>query len=616
MEQPQTQTVYDLFNGRIQLVVPVYQRAYVWNEYENWAILWDDIADIAERHLDDPTADLPLKHFLGPVVLDQQRTVLGQVDRRLIIDGQQRLTTLQILLSAAKACFEELGAGDDAAEFADLVANKGKVASGEGRYKVLPSRRDREAFFAVLDGKRSGKDRLSAAYRYFGSHVEDWVTRDGEADNGERQRRIETLREALDSLLYVVSINLDPTDNAQVIFETLNARGSGLGALDLVKNSALLAAERQGHDAQLLNDQHWEPTFEADTYWQEEARQGRSKRARSDWFLMHWLAVELGRVIRVDTLFDTFRKEILREDPPMDELVARLCSDARTMRSFDDFEDGTADKLFFDRLDALDTTTMMPVALLLYRSPEVTSSQRRTALDAIESWLVRRAILRLQARDYNRMAGRLITTIKKDLERADEVVVDELRTSQARTTEWPSDEAVRFRLLGGDLYYYVSQSRVRMLLEACERDIRDPTKTEKVPLPADLSIEHAMPQDWEEHWPFPPGMDFDDAVQQRWMRINQLGNLTLVTKPLNSSLSNSPWEPKDPGEPSKRKALANASVLLINQQLVQHETWDEQRIDERGADLAERILRTWPGPDDPSWPQAAGASSGSGGAVS
>jgi hypothetical protein len=343
------------------------------------------------------------------------------------IDGQQRLTTLQVILAVVKASFEELGAEDEGEELADLIANKGKAAAGDNRYKVMPSRRDRDAFFAVLNSDCSGHGRLFEAYAYFHRHVLDWVTRGGKAEDDELRVRIETLRQTLDSLLYVVSINLDATDNAQIIFETLNARGTGLGALDLVKNAALLAAERQGLDAQKLNDDHWEPTFEADDYWQLESRQGRVRRVRSDWFLMHWLAlaVELGRVVRADTLFDVFRTEILRGEPPMGELVVRLCRDARTLRGFDDFHDGTPDKLFFDRLDAMDTTTMLPLALLLHRSPEIAEEQRRTAFDAIASWLVRRAILRLQAGDYNRMVGRLITAMKADLQHADIVPIRE-----------------------------------------------------------------------------------------------------------------------------------------------------------------------------------------------
>ncbi len=600
MQQPETQTVWDLFNGRVQFVVPVYQRAYVWNENDNWSVLWDDIVDVAERHLDDPHPAQPQKHFLGPIVLDQQPSEVGGVDRRLVIDGQQRLTTLQLLLSAAISALAELGHGDTADELRPLVANKGRAGVADGRFKVWPSRRDRRAFCAVLDDHAAeAGGSLPAAWTYFREQVAAWVTDDRTLAVDGQLPRAEALRVCLDGLLYVVSINLDATDNAQVIFETLNARGTGLGALDLVKNAALLAAERQGADAQALNDEHWEATFEADDYWQEEVRQGRVRRARSDWFLMHWLAMRLGEVVRVDTLFDAFRKKVLHADPPMRELIPELCADARIVRGFDSFAPGTPDKLFFDRMDVLDTTTMLPFALLLYRSDEIAPERRLRALAALESWLVRRAILRLQTRNYNRQLARLLEVVKADLAHADQRVVTELRASQAATAVWPSDDDVRDRLVNAGLYGYVGQPRVRMLLEACERDLRDAAKTENVPLPNDLSIEHALPQRWRDHWS-PPGALSDEAVLERDAHVHRLGNLTLVTAPLNAAMSNSAWQGAN-GTPGKRAALAEASVLLINQRLVQHELWDEEQIDLRGADLAERILRTWPGPASACW---------------
>lgn len=143
-----------------------------------------------------------------------------------------------------------------------------------------------------------------------------------------------------------------------------------------------------------------------------------------------------------------------------------------------------------------------------------------------------------------------------------------------------------------------------MLLEACELDIRDPAKTEAIALPGGLSIEHALPQSWEENWPVPDGENREAAEEDRWAHVNRLGNLTLVTQPLNSSLSNAPWVASDQDEHSKRDELARRSVLLINQQLVRHDSWDETKIDVRGSDLADRILRTWPAPDAEVWPAA------------
>lgn len=536
MEQPSTQTVYELFNGRIQFQVPVYQRAYVWNEEENWGALWDDIADTADRHLDDPEAHVWHRHFLGPIVLGQEHSDAGAVDPRLVIDGQQRLTTLQLVIAATQAVAKEMGANDVAEELGELTANRGRTAEGDWRFKVRPSRRDRSAFVSTIgDGAgESASSGIPGAWAYFHDRVGAWVSDEGEADEETQAKRLQALQTCIESLLYVVSINLDQSDNAQVIFETLNARGTGLGALDLVKNATFLQAERENGPAELLHDENWEPTFEADDYWLEEVRQGRDKRARADWFLMHWLALELGEVVRADKLFDTFRRDILHREgaSPMADLVPRLCRDAQIMRSFDDFDPAAPEGLFFSRLETMDTTTMLPVALFLFRTEELAAERRSLALAALESWLVRRAILRLTSKNYNRTLASLIRAIKDEGERADEAIVRVLRASQAATAKWPSDDEVRARLEQGELYGYVGQPRVRMLLEACELDMRDSAKTEAVALPAGLSIEHAMPRNWPENWPVGEAEDSEAATENREAHINLLGNLTLVTQPM------------------------------------------------------------------------------------
>lgn len=106
MKPPATQTVYHLFNSRIRFLIPVYQRAYVWNEKENWSLLWEGISETATRYLEAETGN----HFLGPIVLEQQHFAPGGVDPRLVIDGQQRLTTLQIILCAATDVAQAYGA--------------------------------------------------------------------------------------------------------------------------------------------------------------------------------------------------------------------------------------------------------------------------------------------------------------------------------------------------------------------------------------------------------------------------------------------------------------------------------------------------------------------------
>jgi hypothetical protein len=171
---------------------------------------------------------------------------------------------------------------------------------------------------------------------------------------------------------------------------------------------------------------------------------------------------------------DAFCKDILRGAgaPSMDELVPRLCKDAKIMRSIDDFEPGTPEELFFSRMAAMDTTTLLPIALFLFPSGELEPDRRRPALWALESWLVRRAILRLTAKNYNRTLTSLLKAIKEDVAQADEAVVRELRSSQASTAVWPSDDQVSQRLENGEIHGYVGQPRVRIAVaESGERPI-------------------------------------------------------------------------------------------------------------------------------------------------
>lgn len=151
------------------------------------------------------------------------------------------------------------------------------------------------------------------------------------------------------------------------------------------------------------------------------------------------------------------------------------------------------------------------------------------------------------------------------------------------------------RLTGQPLYGWINQKRIRMLFEACEDHTALEGGGEMIPVPDGLTVEHALPQGWREHWPLPDGaLDAEQAAEERDARVHRLGNLTLVTQKLNSSMSNAAWQ-------VKRGELAKRSQLLVNQRLCANESWDEALIDERSADLAARILATWPGPEAAVW---------------
>jgi uncharacterized protein DUF262/uncharacterized protein DUF1524 len=615
--KPDTYTVQELFERDVQYVVPLYQRPYVWNEEHQWAPLWDDMSALLQ-HQENGDGSAVWSHFLGAIVLDQEHTAPGQIPRYTVIDGQQRLTTLQLLLAAAAKELEAVGAADDAAWLRELAMNNPRKAEGAERLKVWPTNANRVAFQAVMspDGLPEGHvndpgNLIDETFDYFCERTAEYLTgvdedspptaraADGSAADGLLAERAQRLRITLCDLLKVVSITLEADDNPQVIFETLNARGTPLLALDLVKNAIFHLAARQERDTDRLYEEVWAPQLD-DDYWRQERRQGRLNRPVGELFLMHWLTMRLEKVIPATELFSMFRTRILSADTDAEGLIRELCADAAVMRSFDSSEPKSPEAEFFNRMAALDAGTMLPIVLLLFRSPQVSVERRRRALRILESWLARRVLMRLTAKNYNQFAPRLVARMKADLEHADDALLAGLSGGEGEISRWPEDgEFIEF-LRTVSLYGTVSQPRLVMALAAAETSLYS-NKTDLPEIATSLSLEHLMPQTWETYWPLVDshgdeldGNALEEASAERWKRIGRLGNLTIVTSRLNSGLSNGAW-------PHKRKALNAESKLLLNARLAEEETWDEAAIDERGVWLADVLAKTWPGPGAENW---------------
>lgn len=255
----------------------------------------------------------------------------------------------------------------------------------------------------------------------------------------------------------------------------------------------------------------------------------------------------------------------------------------------------------------LDTATPLPLVLFLFREPAVRVERRRRALRMLESWLVRRMILGLTTKNYNQQIPVVIGRVAEAPERADEVLLDELRTGVGQISKWPTDEEVREFLLTRSVYGYHGQKRIVMLLRAVEESLHS-SKVEAVLVPRDLSIEHVMPQKWADNWPLPAELAPDEhaeAEAARNAKLHLIGNLTLVTQAHNSALSNAAWH-------AKQKELNLHSKLLLNGRLIDEwpDVFDEAAIDARSAFLADRIVSVWPGPD--SWAEAESTTSPAG----
>ncbi|WP_076989240.1 DUF262 domain-containing protein [Actinosynnema sp. ALI-1.44] len=249
--QASTLTPQKLFEPQVRYVIPVFQRPYVWKIEKQWEPLWADVRAVAEELLDaaggSGSQAVP-PHFLGAVVLDQQQSPSGYIAVRHVIDGQQRLITLQLLLNATRQVTEHHGRSRDTALLATLVRNPEHVVDSDDELlKVWPISADRGAFQSAMDSDREndgGEHLVSQAIAFLRDRITAWAL----DSNGQTtpEQRLQALTMTLAQHLKLVVIDLEPGDNAQAIFEALNDRGSPLLAADLIKNAVFQAAERQG----------------------------------------------------------------------------------------------------------------------------------------------------------------------------------------------------------------------------------------------------------------------------------------------------------------------------------------------------------------------------------
>ena len=402
-----------IFGQAIHYVVPLYQRPYVWTREAQWEPLWEDIQSVADRQIDATPANDNIPHFLGAVVLEQTLNQVGMIGSRTVIDGQQRLTTLQLVIAAARSLAMERGLNGPRKMFEKLLFNDDFLVHKAGdEYKVVPTQRDQEAFQEALqDGivASSGSHRMHEAYRYFRGAILVWAA--AGADEEEFCRRLEGLSTAIWKHLNVVTIDLDPGDNAQIIFETLNARGTPLLAADLVKNHLFQAATRQGANVDALYQQHWKP-LDTD-WWREEVQQGRLKRPRLDIFINHWLAMSSGGEVVSHQLFHEFKQYLAADQKQASDVLADLARYGKVYETFESEPATTELGQFLYRVRTMEVTTAYP-ALLWLLGPHglADPTERRIALQAIESWLVRRLLARQTTQNYNTVFLALLKNVR------------------------------------------------------------------------------------------------------------------------------------------------------------------------------------------------------------
>jgi len=545
------------------------------------------------------------------------------VEKRQVIDGQQRLTTLQIFLAAFRDFCQEQGCQDLAKECDTYTLNKGMMADPEtDKYKVWPTLLDRKQFTDVISAgsrnelikiyplvykkyarKPQPRPKMIEAYLFFYDELKDFYigseTDEPLAAAIPIAQRLEECFQTLKNSLQVVAIDLAQGDDAQVIFETLNARGEPLLPADLLRNFIFLRAARKGEPQEPLYKEFWQ-RFE-EPFWHVAVQQGRLLRPRSDLFMQHFLASRQEVDIPIKHLYMEYKFWIERTQPfstVRDELstLARQGDDFRRIVAPD-----RNDPIypFATFLENFDMRTSYPFILMVLDS-KVDDELLTTMAITIESYLVRRAVCGLTTKNYNRIFLSLTRNLKRDGV-TQENLVKQLSEQTGDSGLWPSDDAFMEAWYTRHAYETLNNSKIVHLLKRLNETYVD-GKMEELNIDCDLTVEHIMPQQWIENWPLPDGSkgmtyielfnaDKTDprvkATMERTAALHTIGNLTILTQPLNSAVKNYAWGKKKP-------ELLRYSLLPINQQLHAVDVWDETAIATRCEDLLQRALKLWP----------------------
>ena len=550
----------DFLKKATQLVIPIYQRTYSWTESECQK-LWSDIV----RTGGDPAIAV---HFIGSIVYIESGVVQVTHDPpMLVIDGQQRLTSVTLLLAAlAKA----IGDTEPAEGFSQRKLRnyylRNPEESGERFYKLLLSQTDKASLTAIVGETDQPKERSLRVTQNF-AFFERLIA--------EHPGDLVAVWNGLNKLVVVDLALTRGQDNAQLIFESMNSTGLELSQADLIRNFILMGLETTLQTR--LYEQYWRPMEVA--FGQE------AYTTHFDAFMRHYLTVKTGEIPNLDRVYDAFK----RHAGTPDSVQAGVESWVKDLRDFAGYfcaialnaEPDPRLKLAFHDLRVLKVDVAYPFLLELYhayKSGALPLQDLEAAVRLIESYVFRRAICAVPTNSMNKTFATFSKALKKSGNTLQSIQAHLLGLKSYR--RFPTDEEFRRDLQTRDLYSF--RSRAYWLRRLENHDRRELVAV------SEYSIEHILPQNenLSDAWKTALGPEWK-RVQQTW--LHTLGNLTLTKH--NSEYSDRPFAEKRDMENGFKH-----SPLKLNEGLGQLDGWNEATIKERAGRLADKALKVWSAP--------------------
>ena len=611
----QVTAVRQAFASAKQYVVPSYQRNYVWTQAEQWKPLWDDLMALTER---GRAGGSQHAHFLGTIITRQLDAPSGYINPWSVVDGQQRLTTLLILIAAARVTFGQHGLDRYASMLSRILANDEEDRESEAdKYKIKHKSSDYEGFRSIIDvglGSSSAHvpaaSRLGSCYAYFRTALETWIE---ELDKGEVEAHVRAFNKALLDKLVVVDIRLLGDQNSHAIFEALNARGEPLAEWEKTKSYILsLAVRKDDPDGDRTYEKHLE-RYDGDPYWNEMVSVPRFSGKRIDLFLFYFAQLEIPRQRRMlsgkpvtrplprNRIYREFRyigEHYYRHDlGHLESMLARLGCYADIYKRIDqrrekDFSDHAREAMRHRQV--LNLASLVPVFMELVAKLGY-GEQLDDALRIVDSYLMRRVALKLRYSGFDDVAFRHVQALRDaPADEMHSVLVKRFEESSL-PNRWPADVEIKQGLPSANMYHGIANARVQMLLRGIAQHMH--SKREhllSVPFSLKpLTVEHVAPRNWTRHWQ--ESLGFQDSEEDRhrlYQLVHRIGNLTLVTRSMNSKLGDKDW--------GYKAKLLKGDNLELNKRLVADmdgTIWNEAEIDHRSRQLAGYVTRIWPHAD-------------------
>lgn len=616
-----------LFNSQLRYVVPMFQRLYVWKEDSHWSNLWEDVSEKADLQVAGKQTNA---HYLGALIIEGVRpSSPREVKRFLVIDGQQRLTTLQLLFCAFRdiARANEWKTLDRATtRYLENVDPDVMEHPEEEVWKLWPTTLNRDIFRSILTAgsrqdvgskfpliklppkrKYEPRSNLVEAYFFFSYKIEGWIDATAEETGKSNEECAFLLLQSLQQDFCVVQIVLSEGDDSQEIFHSLNSQAKPLSQSDLLRSLIFMRAEKEKLNRDKIFDDYWS-RFETD-FWSREVSRGGRTYTRLDLGMRFFLMAKTGELVDARRVSEDYRRWITN-DPPrytsVREELKDFCRHAEEFQYYEALPGNTLPSTDFRRvLRDLDVSTALPLVLHLRLDAGLSDVQVSECLSILESFLVRRAFVGEETREYNKFFVEVVGNLLD--KPADEIVAalsKKLLGGIGSTRRWPVDDDIIEASLTRPVYALTPTPVLRLVLERLELAHRT-NKSEETALPSGLQIEHVLPRGWGHHWPlqgknipkdvvaypYLANTEFADLVEgirTRNSQLNTLGNLTLLNEYLNPAASNGSFDIK--------RVEYKHSVLRLNRYFDEQGVWDEDAISARGKALGKMICNIWPKP--------------------